>query len=244
MDIVVLAGGKCNPELRDATGAEFRADVPIGGKTLAQIVIGAVRPLGTPVLVGGPSIEGVRRVQGGDNFCDSLSNGLNQVQSESFLLVTVDLPSLTTTALQDFIDNSDPKAGLNYAVVEKAACEKAFPGMKRTTLKLREGEFTGGNVALMDTAMMRRAMPVMQRAYDQRKKPLNLAMIVGFGILARVVVGQAVPALLPLAALERGVGRFLGVPVHAVPSKFAEIAADLDSADQYKAFMALQNAAN
>jgi len=240
VDVVILAGGRCDDELRAATGAEFRAEIEIGGERLVDTVLNATRPLGEAILVGGPEGLGARQVPAGENFCDSLRKGLEQVTTDQFLLVTVDLPCLTTQALQDFIDRCEPKAGLNYPIVAIEMCDEMFPGMKRTTLKLREGVFTGGNVALMDTAMMRKAVPIMEKAYELRKKPLRLAMIVGIGVLGRVVLGQIVPKTLDLPSLERALGKFLKVPVHAVPTDFAELGADLDKADQYEIFQRLK----
>ena len=236
MDVVILAGGRTDPELREATGSEFRADIRIAGRSLAERVIEATRPFGEPVLVGGPAGHTARHIEGGSDFCSSLGNGLGAVRTEKFLLVTVDLPCLTTEGLQDFVSLCDPTAGLNFPVVKIEECEREFPGMKRTTLKLREGTVTGGNVGLMDTEAMRRALPVMERAYALRKKPLKLAQMVGFGVLGRVVLGQVAPQTLPLAALERGVGRFLGVKVHAVVSKYPELGADLDKVGDFHSF--------
>ena len=240
MDVVILAGGRCDDELRAASGAEFRADIEVCGRTLARTVLEAAGPLGEPILVGGPAGLTKRQTAAGDDFCGSLRNGLEQVATEKFLLITVDLPCLTTQALQDFLDRCDGQAGLNYPIVRADECERRFPGMKRTTLKLREGEFTGGNVALMQTEAMRRALPVMERAYSLRKSPLRLARELGLGVLGRVVLGQIWPQTLPVARLEKAVGRFLGVGVHGVVSGYAELGADLDSAEQYEAFRRLE----
>jgi hypothetical protein len=236
VDVVILAGGRCDDALRAATGAELRADIVVAGKTLTERVLAATAPFGEPILVGGPIGATKRRVESGASFCDSLGNGLAQVTTERFLLVTVDLPCLTTEGLQDFVGKCDPDAGLNFPVVRIEDCERAFPGMKRTTLKLREGTVTGGNVGLMVTETMRRVLPVMERAYALRKQPLKLAQMVGFGTLGRVVLGQAVPGCLPIKRLEEGVGRFLGAKVHAVFSPYAELGADLDKASDFEAF--------
>ena len=240
MDIVILAGGRCDDELRKASGADTRAEIEINGARLVDTVLNATRPLGEPILVGGPSGITARQVEAGANFCDSLSNGLQQVTTKHFLLVTVDLPCLTTESLIDFIDRCDRSAGLNYPIVPMQDCEAKFPGMRRTTLKLREGEFTGGNVALMEKELMTRALPVMERAYEVRKKPLKLAQTIGLGVLCRVTLGQVWPRTLRLAALERAVGKFLGVPVRGVISRYAELGADLDKAEQYEQFVRLK----
>lgn len=239
MDIVILAGGKCDPEMKAASGVDHRAEIKVCGQRLVDIVLEAVRPLGEPILVGGPPIQNTLQVPAGDNFCDSLANGLGAASSDNILIVTVDLPCLTSDGLRKFLVDCNPNAGFNFPIIAKAACDAAFPGMKRTTLKLREGEFTGGNVALVHRATLNRALPILKRAYELRKKPLRLAGLVGYTTLIKVILGQIFPKSLPLTTLEAGVGRFLGTKVHAVQSESAELGADLDRSEHLRAFESL-----
>lgn len=207
---------------------------------MLETVMDAARPLGSLIVVGeapeGPHLQ----VAPGRSFMESLRNGLDAVSTGTFLLVTADLPCLTTAALEDFVERSDVHAALNYPVIPIGLCEKAFPGMKRTTLKLKDGTYTGGNVALMSTELMQRAMPVLERAYAARKSPGKLAAIVGIGTLARVVLAKVFPKTLSLQSLERTVGRFLGVPVRAIETPFAEIGADIDNLSQYNSLIDLK----
>lgn len=239
MDVIVLAGGRCSPELRQATGVDSRAEIVVAGRTLVDRVIEAVGGVGEPILVGGPADTTIRQVPSGDNFCESLENGLRASESDYVLVCTVDLPCLTKNALKDFIARCDSAAGLSFPIVPMAACEKTFPGMSRTTLKLREGRFTGGNVALVDREAMLKSLPIIEAAYQRRKKPLALAGMVGYGTLIRVVIGQLIPWTLPLSALESVVGRFLGLKVKGIKSDFAELGADLDRPEHLAAFESL-----
>lgn len=241
LDIVILAGGKCEPELAEFTGVELRADVPFGDKTMAEIVLDSVSPLGEPILVGGQPGLAPRQVEGGKSFVESLGRGLSAVTSERFLLATADLPCLTTSACRDFMDRSNPNAALNYPIISASDCEREFPGMKRTTLALQEGVFTGGNLGYMRTDLMRQALPILEKAYSYRKSPIKLASLVGFGTLGRVLLARVLPQTLSLPTLERTIGRFLGVDVHAVVSTYAEIGADIDNLAQYKSLIALRN---
>lgn len=235
MDVLVLAGGKCSDALREATGVEFRASLPVDGRPMVELVLGAVRHLGAPILVGGPEGLTKRHVPAGRSFVESLRAGLDAVETETFLLVTGDLPFLTRDAVDDFLNRADPSAMISYPIVPIAEAERAFPGVKRTAIKLREGRFTGGNLGLIRTDAMRSAMPTIEKAYAARKQPLRLAAIVGFGTLLRVALGQVIPVTLPLATLERAVGRFLGGPVRAIVTPYAEIGADVDDLEQYLA---------
>lgn len=240
MQIVILAGGRCSAELASETGAEWRADVPIGEETVLERVLRAVESLGPVLQVGGSERPGVTRVEPGASFVGSLRNALEAASAEELLIVTADLPDLQKSSLVEFLEKCVPSAALNYPIVPAHLCQAAYPNMSRTTLALREGVFTGGNVALVRASLLRQALPVLEAAYEQRKHPLALARIVGLGLLARVALGKLFPATLPLAALESAVGRFLGVPVHAVPCELPDIGADLDSAEQYRAYLDLR----
>ncbi len=240
MDVLILAGGKSKPDLAEASGAEFRADIQFGEQTLTDIVLEAVSGLGEPILVGGSPRVGVRQIESGKHFVDSLAKGLDAVSSERFLLVTVDLPFLTKESVEDFINSCPEGAGLCYPIVDMKASEEMFPGVARTSLKLKEGEFTGGNLSLMNTAAMRESLSVIEAAYDARKSPLKLAKMVGFGTLLRIIWGAVTPFRASLPYLESKVGTFLKIKVKGVPSKHAEIAADLDSADHYHQFQNLK----
>jgi len=234
LDVVVLAGGRCPEDLLEATGVEFRAGLPVRGRPMVAWVIEAVSHLGKVIVVGAPPGLSPHQLEAGATFIESLGRGIQAVTSDSFLLVTGDLPFLTRAAVDDFILRCDPAAMLSFPVIDVRESERAFPGMKRTSVKTREGRFTGGNIALIQTEQMRAALPVMERAYANRKKPLRLAAIVGIGTLFGVAIGQVVPRLLTLARLERAVGRCLGYPVRAIPTPFPEIGADIDNLEQYR----------
>lgn len=234
MDVVVLAGGRCSPELRELSGCEFRADLPYQGQPILQRVLNALPSDQPAIIVGGQPGLSPRQVGAGESFIGSLKNGLDLVTTERFLLATADLPFLTSEAVRDFVERSDLSALLNYPIVPETEVSRRFPGMARTTLKLREGRFTGGNVGVMRADLMRQSLPILERAYLLRKKPLRLAALVGFSTLIRVVAGQAVPYILPISALERSVGQLMGGPVRAIITPYAEIGADIDNAEQYR----------
>lgn len=211
---------------------------------MLQIVLEAVKDMGEPVVVGGPLGIVARQVPAGNNFVESVAAGLQAVRSESFLLATVDVPFLTAEAVADFVARCDLSAGLNYPIIDQRDSDAQFPGMARTTLRMSEGVFTGGNLGLVRKAAMERAMPVLERAYAARKSPLHLANMVGFSTLGRVALGRVLPRTLRLAMLEAAVSRFLGMEVKAVRTTYASIGADIDTAEQYLAALPLLKSEN
>jgi hypothetical protein len=206
-------------------------------------VVEALRPIGPICLVGGPPDLGDRHALAGATFLESIERGLGLVSSERFLLATADLPYLTTEAARDLVERSRPDVMLSYPIVPSAEAERRFPGMRRTTLSLKEGRFTGGNLAVVHRELMNRSLPILKAAYAARKSPIRLAAMVGLGVLARVAFARIFPATLGIAALESAVGRFLGAPVQAIVTAFPELGGDIDCAEQYLSLLALQKSA-
>jgi len=244
MDVVLLAGGKLGPEFADVTQETLRALLPFEGRAMVDHVLDAVRHVGDVVLVGPVDRPGVRCIPAGEQFIHSLSAGLAEVRTDQFLMATTDLCFLTREAVDDFLARCESGALLNYPVVPMDAAEARFPGMKRTTLKLKEGEFTGGNIAVVNTAMMRAALPKMEQAYEARKSVLKLGQIVGFKTLVTLVVGKLIPGSVSLLQLEQQISRALGGKVRGIQTPFAEIGADVDTLEQFLALEPGKNGKN
>ena len=240
MDAVILAGGRCSQELRSATGYEYRAELPIDGKPIAQVVAetvrAAVQPLNT--IVVGYKLRGFPHAEAGTSFVASLRNGLAQVYSENFILVAADLPFLEQESVREIVSAANLDMALNYPIVRAESCEARFPGMKRTTLSIREGKFTGGNIAVANKKWLETIFPVLEKAYANRKKPVSLAGQVGYGTLLKVAWGRLFPSALPLKTLEDAASRFLKAPVRAIVTNCADIGADIDNVEQYQAAVA------
>lgn len=237
---VVLAGGRCDDALRALTGVEWRAEIEIDGLSLAERVLEAVRAFGEPLMVGGPEL-GVPRVDAGATFIESIRRGLEASHAERLLISTVDLPDLARPGLEAFVFDSPATAAFCYSIVPLELCHARYPGLQRTSLRLREGRFTGGNVALVDRALLLRALPILERAYAHRKSPLKLAGLLGLGTLGRVALGLLAPSTLRIRRLEQAAERVLGLGVRAVVCSDAAIGTDIDSADQLRAYLALKN---
>jgi CTP:molybdopterin cytidylyltransferase MocA len=86
-------------------------------------------------------------VPGGETLVDTLLNGVAALAPDEtrLLVATADIPFLTPDAVRDLLQRADAIGGTDFAypIVEAARCREQFPEMKRTTLKIKEGEFTG-----------------------------------------------------------------------------------------------------
>lgn len=241
---LILAGGKLAPELVPvADGATSRALIRVGasGETMLELVVAAVRSgmNGTGrVLVAGdvPLPAGCEPVAGGDSLVQTLMNGVAALlpAETRLLLATADAPFLTPEAVADFSTRAEAvmPTPFVYPLVAANVCAAAFPGMKRTTLRVAEGTFTGGNLALLDPAFLRRSESAIRDAYAQRKNVAGLARMLGAETIFRLLLSHLFPPLLSIAHVERALARLLRSDTpRAVITPFAGVGADVDRAE-------------
>lgn len=253
---VVLAGGKAKPEIEAATGQTNRALVVVNGKTLLGHVVAAAHaaapPMGPITVVGNvPESGDYARLPDSGGFVENLFAGISAHADAPFVLITTsDLPFLTGQAVSDFVQGAvaraqqEPGVGFVYPIVPVSTCYAKFPGVRRTSLRLREGEFTGGNLMLVRPGAVLALRQQIADAYAARKSPLKLAMMIGFGTLLRLVLSQKLaPGLLSVSFLEARVSRLLGCPARALVCDHAEIATDLDRPADFAAVGLLPGAA-
>ncbi|MGO0121655.1 NTP transferase domain-containing protein [Desulfothermobacter acidiphilus] len=231
---IVLAGAPNEGRLRLADPAPFEALIPVGGKPLTAYVLDAL--LGSKaidqVLVVAPdelaqtypSSSRLTFIAPRDNLLANLAAALPLVQaSERVLLVTGDLPLLTSSAVEAFLELCRDEAELYYPIIPRSLLESRYPGIKRTYVRLREGVFTGGNVGLSKPAALARCLPQAEQLVHYRKSPLRLARLLGVGLLLRFITGR-----LGLAEAERKGSELLGVRGRAVIAMIPEIGVDVD----------------
>ena len=256
VDAVVLAGGKNSDEMRAATGVENRALVALGPQTMLDYVVAALRGsacLGRIFVVGDvPDTMSYQRLEPGATMVDNLFAGLRASEQSSdispgseqarpVLAVTSDIPFLTPAAVDDFVERAVATgADVCYPIIPIGVCRARFPQMRRTTLKVREGTFTGGNLMLLGPSAVQTHRETILRAYAARKRPLQLGGMLGWGLLARIALAQALaPGLLSVPRLEAAVSRLLGCRAAAVTTEFAEIGTDVDKPDDVTAARSL-----
>ncbi len=161
---LILAGARGSPEMQAATGGlENRALVPLAGRSMLDYVVEAVRgglKGSGRVLVAGdvPTPPGCDAVPGGASLVDTLLNGAAALAPEEsrLLVATADIPFLTSEAVADFLRQAERlPAQFHYPIVPADRCAERFPRMRRTTLRIAEGRFTGGNLVLLDPSFLR-----------------------------------------------------------------------------------------
>ncbi|MDW8052523.1 MAG: nucleotidyltransferase family protein [Armatimonadota bacterium] len=238
---VVLAGGELDAEWQARANARSRAEVVVGDAPMYLHVVRALRGVEAirHILVIGhaPPGEGYTVLPAGANLLENVRRGLEHSPTDSVLFTTVDLPFLTAESVRFFLEQSVASgAALTYAVVPAALCRERFPLLKRTTVCLREGELTGGNLFWARRAVALQHLHRLEALYHARKQPARLALQVGVGLLIRFVLAQLIsPRLLSLQDIERRVERILHTPVKAIITPYPEVGTDVDRLEHWLA---------
>jgi len=241
LDAILLAGGKIDPELQKAAGVDNRALIPLGSRTMLERVTDALHEsvrIGSIYIVGDmPPQPGCTAVKPEGDLYANLQAGIAAARKANpslkrVLTVTADIPFLSAGAVDDFVANgSAGGAHLCYPIVPMDAYNRIFGAMKRTTLKLRDGHFTGGNIMLLDAHLMTDKADRIRDAYAARKNVFRLGAMLGPGLLFKILISQAIaPGALSVAELEAGVSRLLGdnYRAAAVVTQYPEIGTDVD----------------
>jgi GTP:adenosylcobinamide-phosphate guanylyltransferase len=238
---VVLAGGPPDDVAALEPGAPNKAFVRIGGVTLVERTLRALRASAKidRIIVVAPgsahdhpalALADERRPDGA-KIRMSLRNGLEGLRPDEIALVsTSDLPVLIPAAVDDFIDYAhDLDADLGYGCVERTVHEALYPTVPHTWARLRDGTFCGGGLV----AIKPRVLPALERFIERlgaaRKNPLQLASLFGWDVLARFAVGR-----LSIASAERRASQLLGARVRAIVSPYPETAVNVDRVTDVK----------
>lgn len=232
----MLAGRRNRGRLQGVSDAAWEALVPIAGRPMVGYVLaalGGVDEIDRIAVVGpdpGPTPPGRGPgtwtvVPPGDSLVENLRRGVDSLGAcDEILVVTSDVPLLGPEDVTEFLRRCrEREADLGYPIVERRDCEAAFPGVRRTYVRLSDGAYTGGNVIYLRGDALERVWPFLDRVYAARKRPYALLPLFGFGVAVAVLTGRA-----RVAALERRVERLAGLRARAVAMKRPAIAVDVD----------------
>src|SRR4030067_825271 len=94
-------------------------------------------------------------------------------------------------AVEDFLfacENNS--ADFHYAIVPQDAVERAYPGARKTFVRVVDGTFTGGSVMLFNPAVVDRVRTFVDKVIAARKKPWLLAQVFGWSVVMKFASGR------------------------------------------------------
>lgn len=241
MNAIILAGAVNSGALRKVSQEHYEAEIKIAGRPMLDYVLQALRSISSVqrIIIVGPRAlissdmrdENCTMVERGNTWEESLMNGLNALESEEpLLLVTSDIPLITKEALEDFLERCQSrKADVYYSFVSKDDNEKKYPGVQRTYVKLRDGVYTGGNLALISPKVIRDNFEMFRKASAMRKKPLQLCLLLGWKCLLKLVFGR-----LAIHEIEQRVAEIFHFSAVGIVSPYPEVGIDVDKPSDLK----------
>lgn len=230
VDAVVLAGGNA----KGLAKVPAKGLIPINGRPMVEYVLKA--------LISCNEIDRICVVMPVEHNFGDLSQkvdvvvttgslpavtkaGLDFLKAEEKVLVlSADVPMISPESIADFLSRCKTReAAFYYPIVRFGESEKRFPDVKRTYAKLKEGRFTGGNIALIEPSFIYRNMGVIEHIYELRKKPGQIARFLGFMFLIKFVLG-----VLSVGEIEARVGRITNMTCAGIVTPYIEIGIDVD----------------
>ncbi|MGI6488245.1 MAG: NTP transferase domain-containing protein [Syntrophomonadaceae bacterium] len=244
-DAVILAGGLSSGKLKKYAPFDNEALIVIGSYPMIYYVYRALRGSEQirKIVISGPG-EAMQEIfkkekdlffaEPGEDSIDSFSNALQVLEeqgaTENVLILPSDIPFITTSAIDDFIERcGELRADFYYSIVERDTSESHFPGVKRTYVKMRDGVFTGGNLFAVRIAVVEDCLAVAKKLVARRKNPLALARLFGLGLAWKFLNGR-----LSIREAEDRFAGMLGITGRAVISPFAEVGVDVDKPSDLK----------
>jgi len=240
LNAIIMAGGshKADDPLYERTQGGFKSLLRVAGKPMLQWVLDALNQapsLKSVYVVGLPAetfLQSVKPLIFLEDQGDMIGNLLfgaraisaGQPAETHSLAVSADIPLITGGMVEWMISQVEREdRDIYYNVIARQVMETRFPDSKRTYLRLRDGEFCGGDMNAISLRAAARDNPLWDRIVAARKNPLRQAALVGLDTLLAVLSGR-----LSLAGAEQVAERRLGLSARALVCPYAEIGMDVD----------------
>ncbi len=233
---LILAGAPNEGKLRESSPVAWEALIKVGSKTLLEHVLNALKGSSNieQIVIVGPmgaireelgEDEDVLIVESGDSFLDNILIGLHILKGvPKVLIVTSDIPLLTPEAVDDFLERSYGKeADIYYPVISKDRVDEVYPGTKRTYVRLADGIFTGGNIGLVSPEALIRCQDLAEKAFQMRKKPLQLGRMLGINYMFKFLLGT-----LTLNDILGRIEKHFGLKGEVIMTPYPQIGVDVD----------------
>lgn len=246
---LVLAGDRgTNDPVAVASGAPSKALAPVGGKPMLLRVLATLEasPSIGELVLSGPSEKALSaspELRAGldaarwrwraprESPSESAGDGLSSIDPASpVLLTTGDHALLSSQTVEHFLSRARlADADLLVGMVRYEDVMAAFPGMKRTALRFRDGNYCGCNLFAFMSPDARRAADFWRRIERERKKPWRMIRVLGPIALLRYVTGS-----LALDDALRLLSRRIGVAVARVMLPDPRAAVDVDKPSDWE----------
>lgn len=244
-DAIILAGGK-SPWLKPIAGTDCRAAALIAGKPMLnyinQALVGSAKIERVVVIAPKGAVEGVALekntylVDAGNDLLETLELALAKVnQTRPVVIVTDDIPLLTTEAVDDFLRQAERSpADFLYTIIPQVVCQRDFPQGQRTYGRLKDGCFTGGNMFLVKGPVVMQQKKKAEEIFAKRKSPWQLCSWLGWWFVCKLLLHR-----LTLAEVEARASLLLGFSGRAIITNYSGVGMDVDKKSDWELIAAV-----
>jgi len=246
MDAIITAGGIPKPEdpLYKYTQGQSKAMLKIADKSMVQWVLDAVcgsEKIEHIVIVGLEPDSGVvcekplQFIPNQGGMIDNIRTGIAKVveinpDSELVMLVSSDIPALTTEMIDWVIDTAlETEDDFYYNLIPRDVMEKRYPGSNRSFVKLKDVEVCGGDLNVVRVSATYGNDELWNKLVSARKNAFKQAALFGFTTLILMLTRR-----LSLQDAVPRVEKQLGVRGRAILCPYAELAMDVDKPHQFE----------
>ncbi len=202
IDAVLPAGGRVNAEFASAAGNDIKALIQIGGSSILERTIRALRAskcIGRIVVVGPDQVKAISTNAGGDSVLAEHATGSANIMAgiewlaaqenpaARVIVVTTDMPFITPTSVEQYLRLCPSNCDICVPVVEREPFEKIYPELIRTDSRLADGWFRLGGMFLLNPQTMIRGRSHFEQVFAARKSNLKLAKLIGLPTALRYV---------------------------------------------------------
>jgi GTP:adenosylcobinamide-phosphate guanylyltransferase len=237
---IIGAGGGYDSEdpLLRHTGVRHKALIPIAGTPMILHVARALADSGYVkhlVVVGLSREHGVAfplpvsYVPDAGGFVANFMAGAAAVErivpgAERVLFCSTDIPLIDGEMIRYLVDGAlATGADVCYTVIQCETMEARFPDSGRSFARLRDGQYAGGDVHLINPAVLDSNRQLMHDVIGARKNNLKQARLIGLRFLLKFVFRR-----LTITDGERKAESILGVPCRVLLVRYAELGMDVD----------------
>lgn len=244
MKALLLAGGAITEDDPLSRFAEFgsKSMIPIHGKPMVQWVLDALNNsknveriyiTGLNSSCGLSSTKPITYLPDQASLFGNIKSGSAFIredagQDEMILLVSGDIPGLTTEMVEWLVQQvSGQTVDIIYSVVPRKVMEGTFPLSKRSYIKFKDVEICGGDINVINTAVLEKANKLWQQITDARKNSMKQAGLIGYDTLFLLLIRA-----LTLDQTAKRICRKMKITGKALQVPFAEMGMDVDKPHQ------------
>lgn len=238
IDAILLAGGSIKNLPASEPKVPGKGHMLVGSLPMAARALKAMREserINNIYLVTETSLEALghewegvtETVKPGAKLIDSCCAGLAAPKNQNAptLIVAGDLPFLTRTAIDDFIERCSkrPESSFWYGFLSRTNSEKKYPGLRHTWAKIDGEKCCGTGLSAIRPTVVPKIRATMHDITQARKNPLKIANILGWKTIFHFIIGK-----LTSKEAEAAMLKILGISCAGINTPYAEAAYNVD----------------